>query len=115
MQLFKAPEHKFDLDENAFMGWHREGAKKVSILPLLKQLFEPRHERATWLNFLPAHKPRWSKPKFRFARFNHDFDFKHGGKWRHQDWSKCHEVPLPAAWPLFSLALLSLGLFKKRR
>lgn len=35
----------------------------------------------------------------------------------HKKWERCHtsEVPVPAALPLFSMALLSLGLFKRRR
>jgi hypothetical protein len=98
------------------MGWHHEGAEKVSLLPVLKQLFEPGRERAAWLNFLPVKKREWSNPTFSFTRFGHDFDFRHGGKWRHRDWSNCYtEVPVPAALPLFSLALFSLGLFKRRR
>jgi hypothetical protein len=89
----------------------------VSLLPILKQLFEPGRERAAWLNFLPVEKRKWSKPKFSFTHVGHGFDFRHGGKWRHRRWSKNHhsEVPVPAALPLFSLALFSLGLFKRRR
>jgi hypothetical protein len=114
--FFKPPQQGLDLEDLSFMDWHREGAEKVSLLPLLKQLFEPGRERAGWLNFLPVKKGDWSKPKFSFTHFGHHFGFRPGGKWHHGHWPKHHtEVPVPAALPLFSLALFSLGLFKRRR
>jgi hypothetical protein len=110
------PQQGVDLEDLSFMDWHREGAEKVSLLPLLKQLFEPGRERAAWLNFLPVKKRGWSKPKFSFISPGHDFDFSLGDKRHHGHWPKHHtEVPVPAALPLFSLALFSLGLFKRRR
>ena len=114
--FFKPPQQGVDVEDIPFMDWHREGAGKVSLLPILKQLFELGRERTAWLNFLPVEKWEWSKPKFSFTRFGHDFDFRHGRKWQHRDGSKYHtEVPVPVALPLFSLALFSLGLFKRRR
>ncbi len=103
------------LDNFIDISWHRVG--DTGSLEL-KHWFKPEHLKSLWGGDA-AKKHFGQKPNLDslLPDFPAGVVIRHHGKWGHKHWSKCDtsEVPLPAALPLFSFALLGLGLVKRRR
>jgi hypothetical protein len=114
--FFNPPQGDDSLFGNSSaFSWSREGSHPEARFPLLEALlsFQP-PQHSIWGQW-GHHEPN-ILPKLIIGiamLFQHiDFDNPHHG-WTMPN-CETTEVPVPAALPLFSLALVSLGMFKRR-
>lgn len=108
-------DKEFGLADHGAFSWTRaDDGQSEARHPLLEQLFNFKPEQHAWGQW-EHHEPRLlPKLIMGIAMLFHHFDFSgshHGWDWKHHDTT---EVPVPAALPLFSLALVTLGWFKRR-
>lgn len=107
-------QQEYDQSERHNFGWSRADGAAQSPHPLLSRLFDRKSELPAWEEWESDKALRLPRLIMGIVGFMREYDFT---AYHHdRDWSKCHtsEVPVPAALPLFSMALISLGLFKRR-
>ena len=113
--FLKSHHHGIASEDRLGFGWHQSNREDASVHPLVDHEFNhklPIFGREDWQNHDNARLSKLIMGFFAFLKF-HDF-----GSFDHKyEWKKCEtsEVPLPAALPLFSLALFSLGLAKRQK